>query len=251
MTRRFIEPGWPAPRNVRALSTLRWGGCSKPPFESFNLGCHVGDDADAVAANRAQLAIALPGSAPVPWLSQVHGAAVVEAGQGGPLAAADAQWSRTPGIVCAVLTADCLPVLLCSVDGDVVAAAHAGWRGLMAGVLENTVAAMGVRPERLLAWLGPAIGPAAFEVGAEVRDGFLSSARPDEVSAITDCFVPVAGRPGHYLADLYALARVRLERSGVSSVYGGGYCTFSDSERFFSYRRDGQTGRMASLILLH
>jgi YfiH family protein len=246
----FIDPEWPAPRNVRALSTTRRGGRSEPPFESFNLGCHVGDDESAVAANRRILASALPSGTSVSWLSQVHGTTVVEAGQGGPLPLADAQWSRTPGAVCAVLTADCLPVLLCSVDGDVVAAAHAGWRGLMAGVLESTVAAMNTRPERLLAWLGPAIGPTAFEVGDEVRDGFLSLARPSEVAVIAASFVPVAKRPGHYLADLYALARARLNGSGVSSVFGGGQCTHSDSKRFFSYRRDGETGRMASVILL-
>ena len=250
MTPPFIEPEWPAPRNVRALATMRLGGCSEPPFESFNLGDHVGDDESAVASNRKMLANALPGGASVSWLSQVHGTTVVEAGQGEPLPRADAQWSRTPGAVCAVLTADCLPVLLCSVDGDVVAAAHAGWRGLMAGVLESTVAAMSTRPERILAWLGPAIGPTAFEVGDEVRDGFLSLASPSEVAAIGACFVPVVNRPGHYLADLYALARARLYGLGVSGVFGGDHCTHSDSKRFFSYRRDGETGRMASLILL-
>lgn len=250
MTPPCIEPEWPAPRNVRALSTTRLGGCSEPPFESFNLGDHVGDDESAVATNRRMLASALPSGTSVSWLSQVHGTTVVEAGQGGSLPLADAQWSRTPGVVCAVLTADCLPVLLCSVDGDVVAAAHAGWRGLMNGVLEATVAAMNARPERLLAWLGPAIGPTAFEVGDEVRDGFLSLARPCECAAIAASFVPVVNRPGHYLADLYALARVRLNGSGVSSVFGGGHCTHSDSKHFFSYRRDGEAGRMASLILL-
>ncbi len=227
------------------------GGYSGPPFESFNLGCHVGDDKNVVAANRKLLADALPGAAAVSWLSQVHGTTVVEAGQAGPLPLADAQWSRTPGAVCAVMTADCLPVLLCSVDGDVVAAAHAGWRGLLAGVLETTVAAMNTRPQRLLAWLGPAIGPTVFEVGEEVRDGFLAAALPSEVALIAACFVPVANRPGHYLADLYALARARLNRLGLTRVFGGDLCTYSDSERFFSYRRDGQTGRMASLILLH
>lgn len=233
-----------------ALSTTRLGGGSESPFQSFNLGDHVGDEAHAVAGNRERLASALPAGSAVHWLSQVHGTDVVQAGQGGALPAADAQWSGTPGAVCTVMTADCLPVLLCSVDGDVVAAAHAGWRGLMAGILENTVSAMKARPERLLAWLGPAIGPTAFEVGAEVRDAFFSSAEPFERAAVTGCFVPVVARPGHYLADIYTLARVRLARSGVTRVFGGGYCTFNDSERFFSYRRDGQTGRMASLILL-
>ena len=246
----FIEPEWPAPDNVYALSTTRRGGCSEVPFESFNVGDHVGDDARAVAKNRTMLCGALPAGAQVHWLSQVHGTDVVEAGQGGLLPAADAQWSRTSGAVCTVMTADCLPVLLCSLDGDVVASAHAGWRGLMAGVLENTVAAMAARPERLLAWLGPAIGPAAFEVGAEVRDAFLSSAEPATHAVVRDCFAPAVERPGHYLADLYALARVRLAQSGVTRIFGGGFCTLSDGDRFFSYRRDGQTGRMASLILL-
>jgi hypothetical protein len=148
------------------------------------------------------------------------------------------------------MTADCLPVLFCSVDGDVVAAAHAGWRGLVAGVLESTVAAMTASPERVLAWMGPAIGPTAFEVGEEVRQAFLSSARPAESAVIAACFVPVENRPGHYLADLYALARVRLHALGLTRVSGGSFCTHSDAKRFFSYRRDGQTGRMASLIVL-
>jgi YfiH family protein len=210
----------------------------------------VGDSINTVAANRQLLADALPQGASVSWLSQVHGTAVVEAGQGGPPPLADAQWSRTEGVACAVLTADCLPVLFCSGAGDVVAAAHAGWRGLLAGVLEATVGAMDTQPAKVLAWLGPAIGPAAFEVGEEVRDGFLSSATPSEVAAIAARFVPVPSRRGHYLADLPALAITRLQRVGVTNVFGGSWCTYSDSERFFSYRRDGQTGRMASLILL-
>lgn len=250
MTLHFIEPQWPAPGNVCALSTTRGGGYSEAPFASFNLGCHVGDAESAVSANRTQLAAVLPDATTIAWLSQVHGTTVVEAGQGGPLPCADAQWSRTPGVACAVLTADCLPVLFCSVDGDVVAAAHAGWRGLLAGVLETTVAAMNEYPQRVLSWLGPAIGPTAFEVGAEVRDAFLSSAASREVSAIAACFEPVVSRPGYYLADLYTLARVRLEVLGLANVFGGGLCTHSDGARFFSYRRDGQTGRMASLILL-
>ncbi|MCB1690878.1 MAG: peptidoglycan editing factor PgeF [Halioglobus sp.] len=250
MTQRFIEADWPAPANVLALSTTRLGGRSEAPFDSFNLGCHVGDNGDAVAENRRILAAALPGGAALSWLSQVHGTAVVEAGGRAVAPLADAQWSRTPGAVCTVMTADCLPVLFCSTDGDVVAAAHAGWRGLQAGVLDTTVASMQTPPEQLLAWLGPAIGPGAFEVGEEVRDAFLSVAAPAQATAVADCFASVASRPGHYLADLYALARIRLQALGVTRVFGGGWCTHSDSTRFFSYRRDGDTGRMASLILL-
>ena len=249
MTLRFIEPDWPAPDTVYALSTTRIGGHSAAPYESFNMGCHVGDEEGAVAANRALLVNALPGGSSISWLSQVHGTAVVEAAPCASPPPADAQWSRTPGAVCTVMTADCLPVLLCSVDGDVVAAAHAGWRGLLAGVLEATVAAMATPPGRLLAWLGPAIGPAAFEVGKEVRAAYLSSAAPSQAKKVAACFAP-SDRPGHYLADLYTLARLRLDDMGLSGVFGGDLCTYSDPGRFFSYRRDGQTGRMASLILL-
>lgn len=246
----FIAPQWPAPVSVLALCTTRRGGCSAAPYESFNLAHHVGDSASAVAGNRDILASALPAGVTLSWLTQVHGTAVVEAGQGGHYPVADAQWSRRPGAACAVLTADCLPVLLCSASGDVVAAAHAGWRGLLAGVLEATVAAMNTSPDQVLAWLGPAIGPAAFEVGPEVREEFLATAHPAVESAVAACFTPSPGHPGHCFADLYALARVRLRALGVTRVFGGGLCTYSDPERFYSYRRDGQTGRMASLILL-
>ncbi len=246
----FIEPQWPAPDSVLALSTTRRGGGSATPWASFNLGHHVGDSESAVAANRQILGSVLPHGAEVSWLSQVHGTAVLEAGQGGLLPEADAQWSRRPGAACAVLTADCLPVLLCSVSGDVVAAAHAGWRGLLAGVLEATVGAMNTSPDHVLAWLGPAIGPAAFEVGPQVRAEFLAAATPAAESVVAACFAPHPGRPDYYFADLYALARVRLGALGVTGIFGGGLCTHSDPERFFSYRRDGQTGRMASLILL-
>jgi len=210
----------------------------------------VGDGPDAVAQNRQLLASALPHGVQISWLTQVHGTAVVEAGPGEPYAEADAQWSRRPGAACTVLTADCMPVLLCSASGDIVAAAHAGWRGLLAGVLENTVAAMRTSPEQLLVWLGPAIGPMAFEVGAEVREKFLAVVNPIAQSVVDACFTPNPERPGHYFADLYTLARTRLAALGVTRVFGGGWCTYSDPEHFFSYRRDGQTGRMASVILL-
>lgn len=248
MTRRCIKAAWPAPANVVAFTTTRGGGYSAPPFDSFNLAEHVGDAPRAVAANRASLAREMPTANPVQWLSQEHGTAVVQAGRGELCPIADACWSTEPGRPCAVLTADCLPVLLCSRTGEVVAAAHAGWRGLLAGVLENTVAAMGVVPGQLLAWLGPAIGPGAFEVGAEVRSAYLAGAV--ETAGTDACFVPNRARPGHFFADLYRLARLRLRAAGVAGVFGGDFCTFSDSGRFYSYRRDGETGRMASIILL-
>ena len=179
-----------------------------------------------------------------------HLVEVVDAARAAANTVADASWSRSPAHACAVLTADCLPVLFCSREGDAVAAAHAGWRGLLDGVLENTVAGMGLEPRRIMAWLGPAIGPAAFEVGPEVRAAFLDAARVEQRAQTEACFVPSAPRPGHYLADLYALARLRLAALGPDGVFGGGFCTFTEQDRYFSYRRDGRTGRMASLILL-
>jgi len=249
-TLHFIEPDWPAPANVLALSTTRQGGCSASPFASLNLGHHVGDSAAAVAENRGLVASALPVGTGIQWLSQVHGTRVVEAGRGCEYPQADAAWSRHVKKACAVLSADCLPVLFCSTSGDRVAAAHAGWRGLLDGVLEATVAAMGVDSDQILAWMGPAIGPRAFEVGPEVREQYLAAASAADEARIEACFLPSEVRPGHYFADLYALARLRLRAVGVTGVFGGDFCTFSDSSRFFSYRRDGRTGRMASLILM-
>jgi YfiH family protein len=245
-----IRPDWPAPANVIALTTLRTGGCSVAPYASLNLADHVEDDPAAVLANRAVLSRLLPAGTRVQWLTQVHGTGTIRAGEeeGNPIA--DASWSRTPGRACAVLTADCLPVLFCSRRGDVVAAAHAGWRGLLGGVLEYTIAALGVQPRQLLAWLGPAIGPAAFEVGAEVRAAFLAAASPLQLPQTDASFVPSSAKPGHYFADLYSLARLRLAALGPDGVFGGGFCTFGEPDHYFSYRRDGRTGRMASLILL-
>lgn len=234
-------PDWPAPPRVRALQTLRSGGCSPAPWAGFNLGDHVGDEPARVAANRAALRARLPGE-PC-WLQQVHGTVTVDAAKPQKCPEADASWTRRPGVVCAVMTADCLPVLFCDQGGTVVAAAHAGWRGLLGGVLESTVAAMACAPGDLLAWFGPAIGATAFEVGDEVRDAFLG-----ESSAGAAAFIP--GAPGKWLANLGKLARLRLERLGVTAIYGGGECTYRDSARYFSYRRDGQTGRMATLIWL-
>lgn len=237
----FIKPDWPAPDIVRALVTTRAGGVSRPPCDSLNLGDHVGDDPEAVAENRRRLRAFLP-SEPG-WLRQVHGTTVAIADNPAEAAEADAAVAFEPGKVCVVLTADCLPVLFCDRQGTRVAAAHAGWRGLAAGVLEASVAAMQCPPSEILAWLGPAIGPQAFEVGEEVRDIFVREF-PETAAA----FVP--GQPGKWLADIYALARLRLARAGVHQVYGGGFCTYTDAERFYSYRRDKATGRMASLIWL-
>lgn len=236
-----LIPDWPAPANVRTLQTLRTGGCSPAPWNSLNLGDHVGDDPGRVAANRASLRERLPAE-PL-WLNQVHGTAVVDAASAVQRVAADAAFSRRPGAVCAVMTADCLPVLFCDRAGTVVAAAHAGWRGLLDGVLENTVAAMQVPPGELLVWLGPAIGPERFEVGDEVRAAFV--ARDAGAAA---CFAAHAN--GKWLADIYGLARQRMAGLGVVHVSGGNACTVSDAEHYFSYRRDGVTGRMATLIWL-
>ncbi|OGI43867.1 MAG: hypothetical protein A2150_02460 [Candidatus Muproteobacteria bacterium RBG_16_64_11] len=239
----FIFPDWPAPTHVRAVSTTRAGGVSRGPYASFNLGDHVGDDPVAVARNRELLreALALPAE-PV-WLRQVHGTRVIDTARGDAHGEADGAWSAQPGVVCAVLTADCLPVLLCDRTGTRVAAVHAGWRGLAAGVIEQGVHALGVAPEELLAWLGPAIGPRAFEVGPEVRAAFVQ-----HDAAAAGAFVP--SHDGRYLADIYALARLRLSALGVTRIEGGGFCTVTDRDRFFSFRRDGSCGRMATLIWL-
>jgi len=240
VTLECIVPQWPAPQRVRALQTTRLGGVSRPPYDSLNLGTHVGDDPLAVAANRNRLSALVPGE-PV-WLEQVHGTRVEQADVAGCAPAADACVSRQPHGVCVVMTADCLPVLFCDKAGTVVAAAHAGWRGLADGVIESTVQAMQAAPADLMAWLGPAIGPQAFEVGPEVRAAFVAH---DPAAAAA--FLP---RGGKFLADLYLLARQRLAVLGVTSVYGGDLCTFSAPQHFFSYRRDGSTGRMASMIWL-
>lgn len=238
---KLIKPEWPAPANVAALFSTRLGGVSQAPFASFNLGQHVGDEPAHVAANRAALRQLLPGE-PV-WLNQVHGTNVVDADSHPHTPDADASVARQPATVCVVMTADCLPVLLCDRAGTVVAAAHAGWRGLLNGVLEQTVDAMDAPPEQLMAWLGPAIGPDAFEVGAEVREAFVALD-----PAADDGFEPIP--EGKYLADIYLLARQRLRRMGVTDIHGGEHCTVIERERFFSYRREGRTGRMAALIWL-
>lgn len=236
----WLAPDWPAPARVRACVTTRAGGVSQPPFDSCNLGDHVGDDPQAVAENRRRLQQAL--NCRPAWLSQVHGIRVVEADPA-LVQEADASWSGTPGVASAILTADCLPVLFCDRAGTRVAAAHAGWRGLAAGMLEAALDALDREPEEVLVWLGPAIGPDAFEVGPEVREAFLAGYPQAEAA-----FRP-GTHPGKYLADLYQLARIRLAARGVTAVYGGGLCTWSDP-RFYSYRRVARTGRFASLIWL-
>lgn len=240
----FLQPEWPAPERVRALVTTRLGGVSEGPYAAFNLADHVQDHPAAVAENRRLLreAAALPEEPR--WLQQVHGAETLAASQIAPGACADGSFTDQSDVVCAVLTADCLPVLLCDARGQWVAALHAGWRGLAAGVIESALAHWGARAEDTLAWLGPAIGPRAFEVGEDVRAAFV-----DSDAGNARAFVPA--RPGHWFADLYGLARRRLHACGVAQVWGGNRCTASDAELFFSYRRDGVTGRMASLIWLH
>lgn len=240
----WIIPGWLAPENVRALSTTRRGGGGQGAFSGFNLGTHVGDDEEAVARNRARL-IEETGVSPV-WLNQTHGTRVVDIGDPmlPALPEADGAVVRTPGRACVIMTADCLPVLFCDSRGSVAAAAHAGWRGLCAGILEAVVEKMNVSGDEILAWLGPAIGPLSFEVGGEVRRAFAGS-DPEAEKAFAASKIE-----GKWLADLYCLARRRLERLGIEKICGGGLCTLRDAERFFSYRRDGQTGRMASLVWL-
>ncbi len=241
-----IVPDWPAPPRVRGFVTTRAGGVSKGEWASLNLGQHVGDDADAVTENRRRFVNLLPREPR--WISLVHGDRVLRWEDEPEDTQADASVTALTGMPCVVTAADCLPVLFCDRSGTTVGAAHAGWRGLSIGVLEATVQAMGVNPAEILAWLGPAIGPSAFEVGTEVRDAFVSV---DPAAA--GAFVTVGPqKSGKYFADLYALARQRLARAGVrvTQVYGGEHCTYSDPKRFFSYRRDRVCGRMAAAIYL-
>ena len=239
----WITPDWPAPPSVRSVTTTRSGGASRVPYASLNLGAGTGDAPGAVADNRAQMLAALGIGHDPCWLRQVHGAEVVSAAHFDRPPPADACVGRPGSPPCVVLTADCLPVVLCDASGTRVGIAHAGWRGLRAGVIARCVAAM-QRPRReLLAWLGPAIGPASYEVGPEVRESILA-AEPGARSA----FAPSAPGADRWLADLYEIAVRQLESLGIHRIYGGGFCTYRDRERFFSYRRDGTTGRFATLI---
>ncbi|HZF26273.1 MAG TPA: peptidoglycan editing factor PgeF [Steroidobacteraceae bacterium] len=238
----FIVPEWPVSPRVHAVSTLRRGGVSVAPYDTFNLGADVGDEVDAVAENRRRLGEQLGLDGEPCWLKQVHGANVVRAGEvTGERPQADAAIAAASDQICAILTADCMPVLLARTDGTRVAAAHAGWRGLASGVLESTIAALETPPRELAAWLGPAIGPDHFEVGSEVRAAFLRI-DPAAVTAFR------ANARGRWMCDLYRLAHQHLNRAGVDAIFGGGRCTFAEATEFFSYRRDGRCGRMASLI---
>jgi polyphenol oxidase len=242
----FLIPKWPAPRRVRAAFSMRRGGVSAPPFDSLNVGSHVGDQAAAVAENRRLLRAALRLPDEPTWMQQVHGVEVLDL-DGAPKlpehGSADAALTRRGGHVCAVQVADCLPVLLAARDGSAIAAAHAGWRGLAAGVLERTVTKLAADPSKLIAWLGPGIGMAHFEVGHEVRNAFLAH---DAAAALAFHSNP----RGRWQCDLVALAKARLAALGVTAVSGGEWCTYADAGRFFSYRRDGRCGRMAAFIWL-
>jgi hypothetical protein len=236
----FIIPNWSAPENVRALQTTRLGGVSSDPYDSLNFGLHVKDNPVHVAQNRKALSQFLP-SEPV-WLNQVHGIQVIDAAKTSCVPDADASFTTQKNVVCVTMTADCLPILLCNRTGTVVAAVHAGWRSLCDGVIENTVNKLPAKPQDLMSWLGPAIGPNAFEVGAEVLTQFMAQ----------DAQAESAFRPhgDKFFGDLYQIARQRLSNLGVTHIYGGNHCTFNESDQFFSFRRDGATGRMATLIWL-
>jgi YfiH family protein len=237
----WLKPDWPAPPGVQVLSTYRGGGASQGVYASLNLGDHVGDDSNSVAANRRQLAMTAGLPTEPSWLVQVHGKKVADLDADGPSFPADAAITRRGGKVAAILSADCLPIVFASDSGDAVAAAHAGWRGLAAGIIEATVTALAVPAGRLLVWLGPAIGPEHFEVGAEVRQAFIGS-HPQA----TDAFR--MNSRGRFMADLALLARQRLATLGIDRVYGCGECTYTRADRYFSHRRDGATGRQATLI---
>jgi len=248
------QPPWPLPAGVLAVVTTRLGGVSAAPWDSFNLGEHVGDDPQHVAGNRHRLLNALQAftgctTLRVQWLKQVHGNSVFVIGDDAPTGVpeADALYTRRVGVACAVLTADCLPVVFCSSDGKEIAIAHAGWRGLANGVLEATIAHF-KEPETVSAWLGAAIGPCHFEVGAEVREQFIAAAHSLDRAGTAAAFA--RNESGRWMADLYTLARLRLERAGLSSVYGTADCTVCHPKRWYSFRRQAQTGRFATLIML-
>ena len=240
----WIKPDWPAPDNVVCISTTRHGGFSQSKFSSFNLGMHVGDDAQQVGENRGVLISELQLPSEPCWLDQQHGKQIIKlTASNNRNVQADAAYTTAPGTVCVVLTADCLPVLFCNQQGSCVAVAHAGWRGLLNGVLEATLKALPVEAKQLICWLGPAIGPSKFEVGDELQQMFVTQDRRHHAA-----FQP--GPEGRFLADIYQLARNILTGNGVEAIFGGNHCTYTEGQRFFSYRRDGITGRMATMIWL-
>ncbi|MBI6548971.1 purine nucleoside phosphorylase YfiH [Xenorhabdus lircayensis] len=239
----LIFPDWPQPDNVGSCSTTRMGGVSLPPYDSLNLGNHVGDTPVCVERNRKLLVEYARLPQQPTWLEQVHGTRVIVLdGQSQENNQADAVYTNVSGQVCAVMTADCLPVLFCSIAGNEVAAAHAGWRGLCAGVLENTVSQFNAEPEMIRVWLGSAIGPEKFEVGSEVREAFVETN-----SDLEQAFTPYGDK---FLANIYLLAKLKLQSVGITDIFGGTACTVTEESDFFSYRRDGNTGRMATLIWL-
>lgn len=235
----WITPDWLAPTNIHAVTTLRTGGVSSGVYNSLNLATHVGDDLACVTENRHRIKTLLALPAEPVWLEQIHSNLFINAGHANGLQQADASYSNKAGVVCAVMTADCLPLLICSTDGKTCAAIHAGWKGLLAGIITNTVNALATTD--VLVWLGPAIGVACFEVGAEVREAFITKS-----AAFDPAFIPTSNHK--YLADIYQLARIELAALNIHAVYGGDFCTVTEQERFYSYRRDIQTGRMATLI---
>ncbi|ARN72819.1 peptidoglycan editing factor PgeF [Oceanicoccus sagamiensis] len=242
-----ITPDWPAPDNIVALTSTRIGGVSGPPYDSFNVAAHVDDDPAKVEANRQRLFKYCQGIEQIQWLNQTHSATVVNAGDA-VCPDADASFTPLPAIACAVMTADCLPLIACDQQGRQIAAIHAGWRGLAGGVIDATMAKFTVPSSEIMVWLGPAISQANFEVGEDVRQQFLQAFNNSDQAAVLQAFRENSHRPGFYFADLYQLARIRLNNLGISAIYGGDFCTYKDSDRFYSYRRDGQTGRMVTLI---
>ncbi|MDO8343958.1 MAG: peptidoglycan editing factor PgeF [Cellvibrio sp.] len=245
-----ITPDWPAPTNVRSHITTRAGGVSLPPYASNNLGLHVGDNPEHVATNRAQLEAQLGLQAPPQWLEQIHGVKVVNAKDDGVVRTADGSYCNQIGGTCLVMTADCLPILLCDRQGSEVAALHCGWRSLAKGICARGLQKFSAKPGDILAYLGPAISQSHFEVGVDVLEAFFKVARSQQhADQIAAAFVS-AQRPLHFYADIYALARAELNALGVTAIYGGDYCTYGDEARFYSFRRDKVTGRMASLIWL-
>jgi len=245
-----VSPEWDVSDKVVAFTTSRQGGVSKPPFHSLNVGDHVGDNPSSVAANRALLKERSVAELEWQWLEQVHGIDVAAVSQAGPKLKADALLSRSPNLVCCVQTADCLPLFVAAYEGGEVAVIHAGWKGLASGVIENTIASMSTPVSRLRVFLGPAIGPCHFEVGEEVKQFFLATAAsPMLASLMEECFV-ASSNQGKLMADMYAIARLKLSSVGVENISGGNLCTHCDEDSFFSYRRDGVTGRMLSAIYI-